>query len=184
MIRVELDTREATAALKRLGDSARDPKPALRQIGEALVLTTRQRFASSQGPDGRPWAPNSQATYLKFLGGYKNSFGKSGRINKEGSGRAMGKRPLIGESKRLGTEIAYRVDGASVEVGSSLVYSAVQQFGARRGQFGSGRYRNRAGSFPIPWGDIPARPFLGVSEADSRLIEGIIERFLGDQVGA
>jgi phage gpG-like protein len=61
-----------------------------------------------------------------------------------------------------------------VEVGSSLEYAAVQQLGARRGQFG----RTRRGA-PIPWGDIPARPYLGISQADSSAILDIISQYLG-----
>ena len=58
-------------------------------------------------------------------------------------------------------------------VGSSLEYAAVQQFGARRGEFG----RTRRGA-PIPWGDIPARPFLGVSRVDRVEILDILAGYL------
>jgi phage gpG-like protein len=60
-----------------------------------------------------------------------------------------------------------------VEVGSSLEYAAVQQFGARQGQLG----RTRRGA-PIPWGDIPPRPFLGLSAADRQEILGILAEHL------
>lgn len=178
MIRFELDAREARVALERLGRSIRDPKPALGQIGEALTQSTKQRFGAGVAPDGRAWAPNTPATVERYLRGY---FGgapprkKRGGPTKRTAARAAGKRPLIGESQRLRKEIAYQVGGRHVEVGSSLVYSATQQFGARRGQFGGG-------ARPVPWGDIPARPFLGVSAQDSDLVAGIITRYLSSQV--
>lgn len=106
---------------------------------------------------------------LQYLSRFGGSFRRGGGLSKRGAQRASAKRPLIGETRRLSSEIAYRLFPGGVEVGSSLQYAAVQQFGARRGQFG----RTRRGA-PIPWGDIPPRPFLGVSEADRRAILAII----------
>ena len=53
--------------------------------------------------------------------------------------------------------IVARPGADSVEVGSPLVYAGTHQFGAPAGSFAPG----------IPWGDIPARPFL--VDADGRL---------------
>jgi rhamnose transport system permease protein len=44
-------------------------------------------------------------------------------------------------------------------VASPAIYGAVMQFGAAQGAFGT-----TARGAPIPWGSIPARPFLGRSE--------------------
>ena len=53
--------------------------------------------------------------------------------------------------------LAARAGADSVEVGSPLIYAGTHQFGAPAGSFAPG----------IPWGDIPARPFL--VDADGRL---------------
>lgn len=45
--------------------------------------------------------------------------------------------------------------------------------GAKRGAFGVSR---RGG--PLPWGDIPARPFLGLSADDRKTIEEIVRAHL------
>ena len=60
-----------------------------------------------------------------------------------------------------------------VIAGTNKVYAATHQFGAERGEFGADR-RGR----PIPWGDIPARPFLGVGDEQ----RGIILEALNDHV--
>ena len=60
-----------------------------------------------------------------------------------------------------------------MEVGSTRIYAGAHQFGARRGACGT----NKKGA-PIPWGDIPARPFLGVSDADKKTILEIINKRL------
>ena len=62
-------------------------------------------------------------------------------------------------------------------VGSPLIYAGVHQFGAKKGAFGT----TSKGS-PIPWGDIAARPFLGVSNDDEREIVDIILDHLTDSI--
>ena len=49
------------------------------------------------------------------------------------------------------------------------------QFGARYGAFGT---ISRGGS--IPWGNIPARPFLGISDTDRSNIAATVEEWLAD----
>lgn len=56
-----------------------------------------------------------------------------------------------------------------LEFGSSAVQSTVMQFGASRGDFGT-----MANGSPIPWGDIPARPFIGLSHDDEITINDIL----------
>lgn len=144
-------------ALKRLQARAGDMGPAFRDIGEYLIASTKARFAKGVAPDGSAWAPKSQTTIDAY------------RARGEGALT----RPLIGPASRLSSEITYRARGDGVTVGSSLIYSAVQQFGAAAGAFG----KTRRGA-PIPWGRIPARPFLGLSRDDERNVVDIIEEHL------
>jgi phage gpG-like protein len=60
-----------------------------------------------------------------------------------------------------------------------MEYAAVQQFGAVAGALG----RNKRGS-PIPWGNIPARPFLGVSAQDKVEVLEILQEALLGAAGA
>lgn len=50
-----------------------------------------------------------------------------------------------------------------------MIYAGSQQFGAAKGSFGN----TKRGS-PIPWGDIPAREFLGLSDEDRHEVSGIV----------
>jgi len=43
-------------------------------------------------------------------------------------------------------------------VGNTMEYSAMQQFGGTKADF------------PHLWGDIPARPFIGLSDADREMV--------------
>lgn len=170
MIEVEMNDREVADALARLSKVSGSLEPALRQIGEYLVDSTKQRFSTSTAPDGTRWAANTETTILRYLGRYSGSYGKkTGKITKKGAERAMGKRPLIGETGSLSRQIAYRLDGGdTLYIGSTMIYAAAQQFGAKRREF-----QGKA-----PWGDIPARPFLGLSGSDRATIIDIIGDFL------
>lgn len=155
MYRVELKEDEVSGVLGRLSRALTDMTPVMQEIGEMLVDSTKQRFKEGVAPDGSAWAPKSPAT----LAAYKRR------------GDRVDMRPLFGPSGRLSSEINYLAGPESLEVGSSLIYAAVQQFGAAQGAFGA----NTAGR-PIPWGNIPARPFLGLSDHDrTNIVETVSE---------
>lgn len=149
---VDYDDTEVTRMLQRLIDAGINPRPALLGIGEELVESTKKRFETQTGPDGMPWARNSELT-------------KSRKGDRD--------QPLTDEGA-LGHEIYYDiVGGDTLEVGSIMKYAGTQQFGAKQGQYGRSK-RNT----PIPWGDIPARPFIGISDEDEEKIIEEINKFL------
>ncbi len=166
MIEVKVDNAEVLAALERLSKAAANPRPVLVTIAERLVESTKSRFESSTAPDGSRWAANSQATYLAYLGSAKSLHRKDGRVNAKGSAKVIGKKPLIGESGNLSKLIHSRVTNSGLAVGSTMEYAAMQQFGGRKKQF------------PNLWGDIPARPFLGVSDEDASEILSVVNDYL------
>ena len=63
-------------------------------------------------------------------------------------------RPLFGPNNRLNKEFGVQTGDDFAEISSVLPYAAMMQFGGSRARF------------PHLWGDIPARPFLGLSEED------------------
>lgn len=154
-------TLDDAALVRQLGDligALTHPEPALRSIGEALQRTTQERFDPGQkrSPDGTPWARNSPVTIAR-----------KGRDN-----------PLY-ERGNLQNTIRYQVLGTrGVEVGTNLVYGAAHQFGMVKGYAG----RTRRGA-PIPWGNIPARPYLGLSADDETEVVRILRDYLERQTG-
>lgn len=75
-------------------------------------------------------------------------------------------RPLFGEGKALSTQVFATPGPDRVIWGSTLVYAAMQQFGGTRAQF------------PHLWGNIPARPFLGLSDEDRSEIVALVSDWL------
>lgn len=167
MIEIKVDSARVMSAMAQLAQAAASPRPALLAIGESLVESTKKRFETSTAPDGARWAPNSQATYLGMVNSFgKGNFNKGGKINARGATRVVGKKPLIGATRSLSTEIYPALDGNVLRVGSTMKYAAMQQFGGKKSQF------------PNLWGDIPAREFLGVSTSDEAMIVSTVSNYL------
>jgi phage gpG-like protein len=150
---IEVNNTEVLAAFNRLIQTGQDMSPILRSLGEDITLRAKQRFETSTAPDGTPWAPNSDTVLRALLHGNANNFTKKGAVSARGGRALAGKKPLIGDSKDLSTQIFPSVSGDTLTVTASPVYAAMQQFGGTKAEF------------PNLWGDIPARPFLPVTAA-------------------
>ncbi len=143
-INIELDTTEARAAIQRLIRLSTNLTPLMQDVGEQLLNSTRQRFRHEQAPDSTPWAPLSDTTKRR----------KTKNHDK-----------ILTEDGLLGSQIVYHATPNSLEIGSNRIYASTHQFGASKGQYG-----NTTKGSPIPWGNIPARPFLGLSPQDTTSI--------------
>lgn len=71
-------------------------------------------------------------------------------------------RVLEGASGELAKQFSYSASSDGVEWGSLMIYAAMQQYGGSKA------------AFPHLWGDIPARPFLGLSDDDEDEVLGIL----------
>lgn len=158
MFRTVFNGQPIVQALRQAQERLADMTPAYEDIGEHLIDSTKQRFRDGVSPDGVHWAPKRPATVERY--------------RRAGDGNLT--KPLIGPSRRLSSEIAKHVDRSGVEVGSNLEYSGVMQGGAAKGAFGADRHGR-----PIPWGNIPARVWLGISEQDERNILDIVDEHIG-----
>lgn len=137
MIQIEVDDREVRRVLSDLTRRVSDMTPAMHRIGQALTEGARDRIFSGKDWTGTPFAPNSPVT-----------------IARKGKNR-----PLIDKRDFVSHRLHYEAARDSVVVGSSAVQSAVLQFGAQKGAFG----KTKRGA-SIPWGDIPPRRYLPVTQ--------------------
>ena len=173
MIQISLDATGANAEIHRLLRAVQNPQPAFKAIGELVMEFTKTRFEVSQDPYGTPWAPNKPSTMEALLRGHAKNRTRKGAVSARGQRVLAGKKPLIGESKSLSKQFAWRLLGNGVEIRSTMVYAAMQQFGGKKSQF------------PNLWGDIPARPFFpdaarGLPPALAQRIQQVlVEALLG-----
>ena len=174
---IELTDRSGLDYLHALVGRAQDMRPVLMEIGDDMAETPKQRFSSASAPDGTAWAPNSALTLARYSTNFARK--KDGEFTKASAAKLAGKKPGTGETRMLATTITYQVQTEnSVGIGSPMVYAGTFNYGAKSGEFGFGIYATRNGSFPIPWGDIPARPFLGASADDQANIVGLVRSYL------
>jgi phage virion morphogenesis protein len=80
--------------------------------------------------------------------------------------RTSGKSLLESEGHLL-TSLQPFVSGREAVIGTNLVYGAMHQFGGTKEVF------------PHLWGDIPARPYLGLSIANRIEIEELVSDYIG-----
>lgn len=158
MIQFQLDTREVLDTFARLQAFPDRMHATFQDIGEYLIVSTKDRFKATEAPDGTPWAPKSVVTLA--LQAHSDT------------------RPLHGESGRLGSEFSYHATSTGLDFGSPLIQSAVMHFGAKKGEFGE-----TTRGVPIPWGDIPAREFIGIADDDGPAILSIAQEHLEAEIG-
>lgn len=117
--------------------------PALNQIGQMAVASTRYRITNSKtDPSGAAWRPMTRATV------------------RQRARRGTLANGLLWDTGRLLRSINYRLVKNTVQVYSSVPYAQYLQFGTTR---------------------MPARKFLGWSNADIANMSMIVNAFLAGQ---
>ena len=193
--RVEIMDGGVRAAFERLrlglplGGSMR---PAMENIGRVLKTGAQLRFRTTTGPDGQAWEKSFRA---KNEGGQTLSLTR--RLRNSITYQATG------SSVQVGTNVVYAAVhqfGATIRAKSGPFLSipvtpAARAAGSPRNMDGLHVAQTLKGQFILVDGKgvtqyllreqvtIPARPFLGVSSADSTEIVGVVERFFQQRWG-
>lgn len=178
---VNLDAAPLARLFARLAAAGADLSPAMRDIAGQLEKETQYRFSeSSRGPSGQAWKPSARA--LKTGG------------------------KTLRDTGRLLNSITSESDATSARVGTNVDYAAIHQFGGKikkaariqtlyvsrvRAENGdwrfvkSGRatfkYDVNVGEHDI---NMPARPFIGLSQGDNMMIADILMDHLRRAAGA
>lgn len=169
MITIELKDEEVLGALSGLEALMADLTPVMNEIGDFLVTSTKDRFKAGTAPDGSAWAARSPST----LAIYKRK------------NMRYGPNPLH-KSGEMSGQIFNSYGPDHVQVGSTAIQAAVMQFGAVKGSTGAYFYTTKTGrqvDGASPWGTIPARPYLGLSDSDKTGVIGIVDEWLTRAAG-
>ena len=62
IISLTYDDKAIQEQLRKLVKKTSDPTPVMNEIGQALLLSTDQRFEKEVDPDGTPWKANTSYT--------------------------------------------------------------------------------------------------------------------------
>lgn len=147
MITVNVDDHILQQRLKHIEEALGPSRFAqvLDDIGQNLIEQSKRGIETGQDWQVRAFASNTEVTLA----------------------RKRGSKPLIDSGSFLATRLFHRVDGGTaVTIGARGVQAAVLQFGARKGEFGQGKTRR----FAIPWGTIPPRPYLPLTDDGKDLV--------------
>jgi len=155
MIRVEFDDDAVTRALARARAGLDDMTGVMQDVAEDMLVSTQDRMQRGETPDGAAFAPRSPTTIARYAA---RGWSYGAPLNRSGEMRQ---------------QMATSAGADFAEIGSNAIQAAVMQFGAAKHSLGP----------RSPWGDIPARPYLGISERDRSNVADIVETWLGGLVG-
>ena len=143
---------------------------ALRELAETINPQMKERLMGGIGADYVDFVKTEVFDKQRSPQRKKWAKLKPSTINlKRWSGNTRGAEFVGTWTGDLVESIKFRVVGDSVLIGSDLYYAPYFHFFVKRGESGH------------PWGDIPARPFLGVSErADKRILKVMNKFFRTD----
>ena len=141
-VKIEINADQLMKSLRRLQDGLKDKRPILETIGLDVAQWSRVRIES-----GKNRGPDGSVWAALKKSTVKNKVRKG-----------LGHRGILQRYLDLTSSIrASDPTEDSVSVGSSLIYALIHQMG---GKAGRGRKVT-----------IPARPYLGVSEREKKLLE-------------
>ncbi len=163
-INATIDDKEVQSLLGRVARRVDNMEPVLRTIGETVVRSIRKTFTVGGRPDR--WPKSKRA---KIQGG----------------------QTLVDTGVLKNNITVQAADKNSVTVGTSAKQAGVMHFGAKKGSFGTfavkvkshdrtitqafgkqlaspvtATVKGHTRSVKLPWGDIPARPFLMIQDED------------------
>lgn len=185
-IKLALDDQAILDRLGQLSRAAENPAGAMAAIGAYLVTATQRRFEREAGPDGQKWQRLSPRTAQRRVGRSQRGYEHILRVK-----------------NRLYSSIVYEAEPNRVEIGTGIAYAAAQQLGAEikipereqdihlgktnRGSRFVKASRKRKETQRVKIGahtvTLPARPYLGVDQADHAEILAIVEDFLRTEAG-
>lgn len=163
-IRLDGDTRRLMKRLRQLTDVNR--KGINASIAEAVRESTVERFRTEKGPDGKKWQQSIRAA-------------QDGGIT-------------LVKSAGLKNSIKSVADASGFAVGTNKIYASTHQLGAKNRRITIRAKTSKGLVFQVDgkWirkkqvtvkVNIPARPFLGLSDEDMQEIKGTLEDYFAEE---
>lgn len=155
-VRVEGDIGRFQETVKNLSEI--EMKELNQILGEVVRTGTVERFENSESPEGDRW---------------KNSI----RANSEGG------KTLV-QSAGLKNSISVHATAKGFAVGTNKKYAAIHQFGGTiRAKSKKGLIFKINGKFARKQEvEIPARPFLGISDSDKKEVKSTMDEYIGELI--
>ncbi len=147
-VKITCDTSKILNVIGKLAEG--DFTVPLQRMGQRLVRSTAENFKNEQSPEGEDWKP---------LAGITKALRRRGKKD--------GEPKILQDSNRLRnsvtSQVTMNIDKTSLEFGTNVEYAKTHQFG---GPFATAYTKTI---------QVPARPFLGVKEADKEAFKKILK---------
>ena len=174
-IDIKIEDKEVKELLSRIQTKAKNLRPVMSIIGEIVQTSIQRNFEAGGRP--KKWKPLSPATIAR----------------RKEQGRWPGK--ILAIRGGLFRSITYQAKNDRVEIGANIKYAALHHFGAKKGKFGTvtaqvkshirqlktGKTSSVSAhtrQTKIPWGNIPARPFMMVHDEDWKEIKDSLRDYI------
>ncbi|MGI6394518.1 MAG: phage virion morphogenesis protein [bacterium] len=155
---IKINDKEIREKLNELSGRLENPEKLLSELEGVLLDAVMENFDSGgRSDDGQTevWEDLKQSTIDQ-------------RKLKHGN-----KYQVLVVTRGLQDSITGYHDKTKAFVTTNKKYATTMHFGAKKGEFG-----NDKSGRPIPWGDIPARPFMMITNDDRTEISDILEKYL------
>lgn len=186
MIEIEIDDSRFGAVLDRLVGAMANITPVMSEIAGIMADAVEENFAQ----EGRPkWLGLKPSTLAARVGGeLKPGRGKfkSGAWSIQLGQRVAQSVKILQRSGRLASSIVQSFDATSAQVGTNVVYAAIQNFGGQTKAHTIVPKNKKALHFGgvfakkvnHPGSKIPSRPYLTITDSDGFTIEETVSRYL------
>lgn len=155
-VRLDAEIKRLSKTLKNLENV--NFKGINKNIAVGLKNSTMERFEKEKSPTGKKWE--------------KRKYGNS-------------KKKILSKTNTLIGSINVKADSKMATAGTNLEYAATHQFGAKNRRIKATHCKllkfkigNRWISTKEVTINIPARPFLGISEEDKEEIKDVLEHYI------
>lgn len=139
-----------------------DLTPLMQAVGTVLESNTTERFTTKLSPNGEYWANLLPNTVARKTNVSRDRESNLIETNNYWTNLLRNKEGILVETGDLMRSITYYANKDSVTIGTPEPYGVYHQFGAKK--------RNG--------GNMPARPFLGLSNKDESDIYDVINQYL------
>jgi phage gpG-like protein len=189
LIKIDVEDQSVKDLLIRLQARIGDLSPVMRKISEYMVSSIEQNFEKG----GRYSTPGS------FRGGSNKWANLSSLTIARRKKKGYWPGDILKQRGRLAAGIHRRSDKNSAMAATNTIYASTMHFGAKKGSFGPSTFvqkvkehvrkskkgktsqvkaHQRTVTMNLPWGDIPARPFMVIQDEDITDITDLINRYL------
>ena len=159
---VEVDSKKVDKMFADQLARAKNLKPIMQVIAQNMQTQKDLNFRTSTDPEGKAWKPLSITTLEKRR--------KGPRV---GSGNK-----ILQDTNHLLGSFTIVSTNDSAKIGTNLKYAKTHQFGAKKGSYRSSSSLKTGKLKSIPWGDIPARPMVGITAKRKLLYNQMVSKYI------